>query len=213
MSNPTPILGEDGSCTECGEGEVPNYDGTSCIACEHGEESIAGTCDPACWRKATDDTAVAALKEYPEKKPFERGVMIHCLNEKPERHIWATSTDDACKVKPHPRYSESCWEGGNKKTGCNLALVHTHPWFTVDDADALCHGVRVGTDRYRIFRINEGNMSFSWRDESEARQLGVEAHLGVSNRTCVKAFRRSGTEEEVSGAGECKPVEPPKEEE
>ena len=203
------VAGEDGSCTECGEGEVPNHDGTACFACAHGE-SVAGTCDPACWRKATDDAAVAALGEYPAKKPFERGVMIHCLNEKPERHIWATSTDNACQVKPRPRYSESCWEGGNKETGCNLALVHTHPWFTKADADAMCHGSPVGEDPDRIFRLNRENMKFSWKDESETRQLGVEAHLGVSNRTCVKAFRRSGRKETVSGT--CVPVEPPNEE-
>lgn len=53
-------------------------------------------------------------------------------------------------------------------------------------------------------------MRFSWEDESEARGAGVEGHLGVSNRTCVKAFRRSGRKETISGR--CERVEPPEEE-
>ena len=183
--------------------------GSECVACEHGESTIfPGTCDPACWRKATDDAAVAALNEYPSKKPFERGVTIHCVNEKPERHMWAKSTAaNVCEVTYGFRYSKSCWEGGDKKAGCNLSRVHTHPWFTTDDADVMCHGLPVGEDPWRIHGLNHDGMSFSLQDESNARGDGVEGHLGVSNRTCVKAFRRSGRTETASGS--CAPVERP----
>ena len=54
-------------------------------------------------------------------------------------------------------------------------------------------------------------MRFSWEDEVAVRGLGVEGHLGVSNRTCVKAFRRSGRKETISGI--CEPVKPPEPEE
>ena len=198
-------------CEACGEGETPNVDGTACLTCEHGE-STDGVCDPPCWRAATDAAAEAALDEYPAKKPFERGVAIYCVNNEVQRYSWARSTDNACSVEYSNPYSSSCWpgEGGNKETGCNLARVHTHPWFTKADKDAMCHGSPVGDDPERHFTLNRAGMRFSWKDGSTARQFGVEAHLGVSNRTCVKAYRRSGRKEVVSG--KCKTVERPEEE-
>ena len=33
-------------CQACGDGEVPNEAGTACETCEHGESSMAGTCNP-----------------------------------------------------------------------------------------------------------------------------------------------------------------------
>ena len=164
-------------------------------------------------RPATDAAAVGALGEYASKEPFERGVAIYCHNEEVAKHIWAKSSPgNACKVRVNMPYSESCWpgEGGNKATGCNLSLVHTHPWFTEDDASVMCHGDPVGDDLQRIFRLNRGGMRFSWEDEVEVRGGGIEGHLGVSNRTCVKAFRRSGRKETISGM--CERVEPPEEE-
>ena len=33
-------------CASCGEGEVPDGDGSACVACEHGESSTSGECNP-----------------------------------------------------------------------------------------------------------------------------------------------------------------------
>lgn len=72
----------------------------------------------------------------------------------------------------------------------------------------VCKGETVGSVQ-RAFEFNRGGMRFSSGDMSAARALGVEGHLGVSNRSCVRAYRRYGRREAISGT--CEPVEPPEE--
>ncbi|MYD97447.1 MAG: hypothetical protein F4X98_08690 [Gammaproteobacteria bacterium] len=163
-------------CQACGTGEVPNQDQT--------------VCQEACGQAATDDAAKQALAIG--KKPREQGTALYCHENAVHRMPWSYSAaTNACSVTYSMKYTESCWAGGSKETGCNLSRTHTHPYFEYPkDKDVSCHGLKIGSKLGAYLR-NKGGMNFSDTDKINAASHQVEGHLGVSNRTCKKAYRWS----------------------
>ena len=115
---------------------------------------------------------------------------------------WTSSPDsNRCSISiqylvPH---AKSCWRGGSKTTGCNLSLIHTHPWFTWEASKGLmCNDEEIASID-DVNGWNRGGMDFSPDDVDAANTYFVEGHLGVSDRSCVRALRRTGWREPVSG--------------
>ena len=205
------IAGEDGSCTECGKGKVPNHNKTTCISCPHGESGqFPGRCDPACWHTATDKVAKDALLGVPAE-PKERGASVYCLKETVHIASWTMSTpSNACQVTFGDKYAgPSCWGGGSKTDGCNLSQAHTHPFFSYPrDKTVTCHGTTISS-KQRARSYNSSGREFSEKDKRNARNADVLGHLGLppdeppegtpspTDRDTVKALRRSGKVEEI----------------
>ena len=193
------IGGGSEECEGCGEGKAPNEDGTACLTCEHGERlDRPGQCiGHPCDRYGTDLAAYNQLKDI-ESEPKERLTFLSCKQNKVLIDQWRETTDanacgfDATFIRPpEPR---ACWVSGvNARTqGCNLSFVHTHPWFEWPKHK----GKRCGGETIRSARDvngwNSGGMDFSPADKGYANTHSLEAHLGVSDRSCVKVYRRHG---------------------
>ena len=170
------IGGGDEDCEACPDGEVPNQDQT--------------VCEEACGQAATDEVAKQALAIG--KKPQERGRALYCHENAVHRTPWSYSpATDACRVTYSMKYAQSCWTGGSKETGCNLSRTHTHPYFEYPkDMDVSCRGLSI-SNKTVAYLLNKTGMNFSDGDTNTAAHHEVEGHLGVSNRTCKKAYRWS----------------------
>ena len=198
------IGGGSEECEECGEGEVPNEDGIACVTCQFGESDTPGRCNPDPCNRAGVDDYVVALRF--QRRPFETGSALFCRNHT-VGGVWERSSpDNACRVDFNAVYSESCWRGGSRTTGCTLASAHTHPYFTKADEGTICHGESI--DERLAARYNNLGMDFSPEDKAGDRASGVEGYLGVSDASCVRAHRISGGTQTI--AGECSrvPLEP-----
>ena len=194
-------------CQPCGAGQIPNPAGTACSTCPYGESSSGGTCnaDP-CGLHETDNAATTELWAYRQREPFERGLGLVCQNNTIQHTSasWVRSTaSDACAITiTFPSTNESCWSGHARPDPCNLASIHTHPYFTEADRGATC-GLFTINSRGLAMAANDGGMDFSPNDNSLDFADGVDGYLGVSDRSCVKANRRtSGFPAEVV-AGSC----------
>ena len=186
-------------CKTCPDGEAPNWKGKACNKCEHGESDPPGQClpDPACGRGMTDLAAQIALSSKP-RQPWEEGAMFVCKNKQISAYEWATSlgSKNVCSVSiVFPADQQpSCWSAGDhmKDRGCNLTVVHTHPFFVAErDHELKCGTESVSMDKVRVERLNLSNMNFSDQDLDMAKEYKVEAHLGVSDRSVIKVFRRT----------------------
>lgn len=204
---PDEIGGGAEECEPCGEGEVPDTDGTACRSCPHGESGDStGVCaaDP-CGRDATDHAAIGALGRIP-KEPRERGMFLFCKDGRIGETEWKVSEDSnlcGMSVSSLVPYPKSCWRGGSRETGCNLSLVHTHPWFTWPESEGfMCNGEEI-QEPEDADDWNAGGMEFSTADVNAANTLFVEGQLGVSDRSCARALRRYGWKESI--AGTCTP--------
>ena len=129
------IGGGSAECQECGAGQVPNPEGTACVTCPFGESGSGGLCnaDP-CSLDATDFAAVSELWSHNKREPFERGLGLVCENDMIQHTTgsWVVSPPgNACTIDiKYPPTNPSCWSGHSRPDPCNLASVHTHPYFT-----------------------------------------------------------------------------------
>ena len=203
------IGGGSEECEPCGEGKVPNEDGTACRSCPHGESGDStGVCaaDP-CGLAAVDAAAAADLKGVP-REGRERGRFFYCEDDKLLSTAWSSSGADKCFVTIAPKYERdlACWRRSPRPSSCNLAAVHTHPYFTKADEGAICGGVEV--DEEEAIKHNTEGMSFGQNDLVFALANDVDAYLGVPNRSCVKGWRvASGGGLTDVVWGQCKPYE------
>ena len=198
------IGGGDEDCEACPDGEVPNEDGTECATCQFGESDTVGRCNPDPCNRAGVDDYVVALRF--QRQPFETGSALFCRNHT-VGGVWErSSANNVCRVDFEPVYSESCWRGGSRTTGCTLASAHTHPYFTKADEGKMCHGRPI--TKTRAIDLNNDGMDFSSFDKEADRASGVEGYLGVSDASCVRAHRIFGWTQTI--AGECSdvPLEP-----
>ena len=127
---------------------------------------------------------------------------FYCHGHSVHEYSWITTngTGERCEGKVPLSYDQnhlSCWEGGDKQTGCNLSIAHTHPWFTEDDFGAICKGKRI-RNKWDAFAVNNGGMDFSTTDTEGLHEWSINGQLGVSNRSCIKMYRRMGTFGRVS---------------
>ena len=193
------IGGGSEECEGCGEGEAPNEDGTACLTCEHGERlDRPGQCiGHPCDRYGTDLAAYNQLKDI-GREPKERLTFLSCKNNTVVIDQWRETTDaNACgfdatyMYPPEPR---ACWVAGpNARTqGCNLSFVHTHPWFEWPKHKGTNCGGDIINTVADVNDWNSGGMDFSAADKGYANTHSLEAHLGVSDRSCVKVYRRHG---------------------
>ena len=138
---------------------------------------------------------MAALDQYPNKEAFERGVSFFCHEyEVHEYGFWTNTSNDEyrCEGTVTLAYDASCWEGGNKNTGCNLSIAHTHPWFTKDDFGTPCKPGFTIEDEDDAYSVNNGGMKFSKADIDELLEASINGQLAVSDRSCIKTYRRLG---------------------
>ena len=199
------IGGGSEDCEPCGEGEVPNPDGTACQSCPHGEAS-SGVCaaDP-CGIDALDKAASDALWNWIERKPYEVGAQLYCHADDIHRTNWETSDpDNVCAVDTRVQYLSPCWTFGNPSDGCDLAAVHTQPYFTEADRGARCNGIEID-ERWAKF-YNDLGMDFSQGDIDAAASFFVDAYLGVSDRSCARADRTTSGGPPAVIAGSCTPT-------
>ena len=205
------IGGGSEECEGCGEGEAPNEDGTECVTCDYGESSdTPGTCggDP-CGIAAVDNAAAADLEVFgtenqeEARKPYETGRSFYCKEDKLVKSGWVTSGDDKCFVTmPSSPHEVSCWtESPRPANGCDLAAIHTHPYFTQADLGVKCFNKTLTTE-WQAIKWNDEGMDFQSNDFAHTAFRGIDAYLGVSDRSCVKGKRvttRYGIEVVVSG--------------
>ena len=201
-------IGDGGTdCEPCGEGLVPNLDETACHSCPYGESGTSpGVCaaDP-CGLDAVDFAATEAMGGIP-REPRERGVALFCLDDEIDSTAWVTSpATNACTVGISVPYGLSCWSGSSRSGGgCDLASIHTHPYFTEADRGTLCHGDPI--DEQLAILYNNGSMDFSGADLSADNNDGVDGYLGVSDRSCAKANRIVSGGAPGVVAGTCTPT-------
>ena len=202
------IGGGSEECEPCGAGQVPNQDGTACRSCPHGEsDTSSGLCaaDP-CGVDAVDDVAIDDLGQIP-KEPRERGRFFYCLEDEIRKTEWSFSTGDACYVTIRRKYGheQSCWPASSRpSSGCNLAAIHTHPYFTKADSGVVCGGVTI--DERSARELNDEGMSFGGDDLAYSIFNNVDAYLGVPDRSCVKGNRVASRGYPTVVAGECTPT-------
>ena len=191
-------------CEPCGEGLVPDHDGTACKTCPHGESGTAGLCaaDP-CGLDALDFEATEALGAIP-KEPRERGRAFYCLDDEIGATAWSYSSGNACAVSFDMRYWDSCWVPGGRDGPCDLASAHTHPYFTKADEGKKCQGQKIDEDLAK--KYNNAGMEFSSTDLFRDRDWRVDGYLGVSDRSCAKANRIYSGGVPTVVAGMCTPV-------
>lgn len=185
------IGGGSAECQECGAGQVPNPEGTACVRCDYGESGSGGTCNPdPCGLPATDTAATTELWYFNQREPFERGFTFVCEGDTIRNYASAVSPPgNACTVTAtFPAAYASCWSGHSARPDpCNLASIHTHPYFTEADEGTMCHGWAINEARAK--RQNNLGMEFSQDDFSADVFFGVDGYLGVSDRSCAKANR------------------------
>ena len=193
-------------CEPCGEGLVPNPAGTACQSCPYGESGTSlGLCAADPCGLAALDYAVAAALVGVNKEPRERGRAFFCLDDEIETDRWWSyaPASNACAVSVSMRYWDSCWTDGGSDGPCDLASIHTHPYFTEADRGTLCH--RVPINEQRAIDYNNSGMEFSSSDLYQDQDWRVDGYLGVSDRSCMKANRiTSGGSPRVEGT--CTPT-------
>ena len=185
------IGGGSEECTACGEGEVPNEDGTACVTCDWGE-TTPGVCNrEPCQRVDADAAANSALSGsgITKKEAQERGQIIYCENGQVKHGAWAFSGSDKCDVRPSSPHQRSCLAGGSKRTGCNLTGIHSHPYFIYDrDKNLKCGNTRI-TSPSVADELNKINMVFSSKDIATLTARQVDGHLLVSDRSAILPWR------------------------
>ena len=158
--------------------------------------------DPCGGIGVLDPVAFAALSGIP-KRPYEDGQALFCDEDGDiDSTAWVSSpSHNACTVAISMKYNVSCWTGTPRPTEeCDLASIHTHPYFTEADRGTQCHTHTI--NEYWAEQYNNGGMDFSGADHSADVAQGVDGYLGVSDRSCKKANRASsgGT---PGGEGTC----------
>ena len=185
------IGGGSEDCTKCGEGEVPNGDGTACVACDWGE-TTPGVCNrEPCQRSDADAAANSALSGsgIMKKEAQERGQIIYCENGQVKHGAWAISGSDKCRVYPGSPHGRSCLAGGSKRTGCNLTAAHSHPYFIFDrDENLRCGDSRI-TSPAVADELNRINMVFTSLDIATLTARQTDGHLLVSDRSAILPWR------------------------
>lgn len=103
-----------------------------------------------------------------------------------------------CQLSIPLPYTQSCWPGSggglprHKIEGCNLSIAHTHPYFIYNrDQGKMCSTDIISSEA-QAKRMNLDGMKFSDADKNVARPFFVHGHLGVSDRSTVKAFLYGG---------------------
>ncbi len=198
------IGGGSQDCVTCGDGKVPNEDGTACQSCPYGESrSSPGVCAADACGLAGIDSAAAGDLSGVKKEPRERGRAFYCLNNQIGKTGWSFSGTDACYVEIRQKYQRSCWPASSRPSdGCNLAAIHTHPYFTKADEGTICGGRRI--NERRAIEENNNGMSFGPNDLVYSLVNGVDSYVGVSDRSCVQGDRvTSGRGVPVVVSGRC----------
>ena len=199
------IGGGSEECEPCGEGKVPDSAGSACVACPHGE-TFSGECDHACDITPMENAAANALRGIP-RRPYEDGTAFYCQADSLGTAPWVRSpSTNACTISITMPYQNSCWTGTTLSQPCNLASLHTHPYFTKADQGTICHRLPM-TENYAKDMNNSG-MEFSPADINADYFQGVDGMLGVSDRSCVQANRVSSIGVAPAGAidGSCTSV-------
>ena len=100
---------------------------------------------------------------------------------------WVTSSIyNACELSSVRSMNLSCWTTRLRPDQtCDLAGVHTHPYFTKADEGTMCHGLPI-TEALAI-RYNNAGMEFTSGDNDNIQAAGVDGYLGVSDRSCMRA--------------------------
>ena len=129
-------------------------------------------CDP--WSPIDSASACAALVDRLEAA---------------EDPAWSFSGADKCFVKIDPKYDGqkyTCWRKTPRPSSCNLAAIHTHPYFTKADLGKKC-GSQIVTEE--LAKEFNGDMKFGQNDLIYSLANDVDGYLGVPNRSCVKGWR------------------------
>ena len=133
---------------------------------------------------------VCCWGRYKKREPRERGVVLACEDDKIKlASEWKTSDSNippnACKLPALVWLALPCGARGSQADEtCNLAHVHTHPYFTKADRGTVCHTKEI--DERRAIQYNQAGMKFSSLDTSGLNAKYVDGFLGVSDRSCVK---------------------------
>ena len=196
------VGGGDEDCRTCGVGLVPNPGGTACQSCAHGESNTSGVCAADPCGIDTLDTFASDLGQI-EKEGRERGRSIFCVNDKIKTDAWWTyaSKLNVCAVSFQPEYWDSCWMPGGRDGPCDLASIHSHPYFTKSDAGKKCEEVTINESWAK--RYNNAGMEFSSSDLDQDRNWRVDGYLVVSDRSCLKANRVTSGGSSAVAAGTC----------
>ena len=89
------------------------------------------------------------------------GLVVDCSNvgwDCFDECLVKSSSRNACSIGILFPHKASCWSG-NRPNPCDLASVHTHPYFLKKDAGTRCHGRPINEERAKAY--NNGGMEFS----------------------------------------------------
>ena len=192
------IGGGDEDCEPCGDGEVPNEDGSACVTCEHGEHALnPGTC--ACNQESVDDLAIDQLQKVP-KNAWEHFEKYHCaggLDPAVGFRTYSTEgQEDVCSLDARPEIMS--WAISS------IAVGHSHPYFDPDADYSGANRVQCGVDgngdptyidsgsTARFFNMVAGKM-FTPSD----MQWSKPTYLVVPERDEVKVYRPDERSEET----------------
>ena len=185
------IGGGETPCEACGDGEVPNEDGTACVTCEHAELPLTpGTC--ACDSPSVDDHAIQWLKDIP-REPWEEYESYMCAgNTVPGPGPLALSTNgqqDVCSVGVTPDLVMALT--------LSIAVAHSHPYFDPKadysgDNAVQCGSTTINSGREAGIFNNVIGRQFSDADMG----WSIPTYLVVPLRDEVKVYRPDTDSEE-----------------
>ena len=175
------IGGGSEECEACGEGEVPNEDGTACETCEHGEFE-AGECASLCSNSALDSAASWSLRGIP-REPWEQLESYTC-DSGGHMHIeWLGSSQhdrDVCEVEADGSVASS-------------AYGHSHPHFVWPrDRGVFCHDFVIRRSKDVTDWNCKHGAKFGGPDKSGAKTRQKPIYLIVPEREQVEVYRKTG---------------------
>ena len=180
------IGGGSEECEPCGDGEVPNPDGTACVSCDWGEMPLGpGTC--RCDAESLDALANSTMRNIPPE-PWERGGSFVCIGADPSVSNVTSSTEhetEKCVLEDEP-----------PPIGA-VAVTHSHPVFDWPDDEGKTCGGKVLETEFDVLSENVKGMGHSPDDMKYARFFGVPSYLSDSARVLL-VYRKNanGTWEE-----------------
>ena len=182
------IGGGSEECKTCGEGEVPNEDGTDCESCPNGESGTSpGECaaTTTCSNDRLDNAAWWSLTSIP-KDPWEEVESYTCdINNDVEVPNWLGSS----------QYSTDVCELPATGWSTTSAYGHSHPHFRYPrDRWVICDGRPLRT-KAAIDKWNKDGgdgSKFGPGDKSTAKTYKKPMYLVVPKRDRVWVYRIVG---------------------
>ena len=181
------IGGGSEECEPCGEGQVPNEDGTACVPCDWGESLfVPGQCQ--CGAESLDAFARQNMGNIPDE-PWETAGTFVC----PGSPAWGST-----KISTEHKTDKCRLDNPANWTVGKAAVAHSHPVFAWDrDKGRMCMGERL-KNLEDVLEANGKGLGHSGADMNYAKLYDITSYLSDSARNLL-VYRKNidGTWEET----------------